>query len=648
MLAFFRRLVNSRVGLVITFVVLGLIALAFAAGDVTGLRAGSGIGGGSVAKVGGSTIGPAELNRSVQDGLQQARAQNPQLTMPEFLAGGGFEGTLERLINGLSLWEFGQDQGLVVGKKLVDGQLASYPSLRGPSGKFDQRVYEQVLRDRRLTDAQVRRDLAETLMAQHLVAPTLGASGMPVQLAMPYANLLLERREGALGFIPTKAMPSGAAPTDAELTDWYKRHLARYTLPERRVLRYAVVTPERVKAQATPSDAEIAQAYAAARARYQPTEKRTVTQATVLTQAGANALAAKVRAGTPIAEAARAQGLEARTIPGVEKPAYAAQASAAVADAVFAAPQGAVIGPLRASLGYVVAKVDKVEQVPGRTLAQARDEIAAGLTQAKTQDAIARLQDAIGGAIDGNATFAEIVADQKLSPITTPAITAAGLDPENPSLRPQPALAQMIAAGFAAASGDAPTIVPVGQDGAFAVVAVDRVMAPVPRPLAAVRAQVAQDVATDRAKRAARQAAVQAVAQANKGVPLAQAMAATRLSLPAIRPVKAPRAALANGGRRPPPELVLMFSMKAGTAKLLEAPDNAGWYVVKLDTITPGNAASDPRVVGATRNELGRLLGTEYVQQFTKAARDAVGVKRNSAAIAQVRADLTGGGAGDR
>ena len=61
-----------------------------------------------------------------------------------------------------------------------------------------------------------------------------------------------------------------------------------------------------VKAQAVPTDAEIAAQYQQDRARYAPTEKRTITQVVVADQAGAAAIAAKVKAGTAIADAARA------------------------------------------------------------------------------------------------------------------------------------------------------------------------------------------------------------------------------------------------------------------------------------------------------------------------------------------------------
>lgn len=645
MLAFFRRIVNSRVGMIITFGVLILIALAFALGDVTGLNGSTALGGGSVARIGSETIGSAELRRSVEEQLENARQQSPQANMTDLIAAGGFEATLEREINELAMEEYGHKVGMRIGKKLVDSQLASFPALQGPNGKFSQTLYESLLAQRKLTDKSVRTDIARGLIAQHLVLATGGATQMPMQLALPYANLLLEQRKGQVAFVPTGAMAKGAEPTDAEVQTWYKRNIARYSLPERRVARYAFVTPAFVQARAAPSADEIRQAYQADAAKYRPTEKRTITQVTVLDQKAADALAAKVKAGTGLAEAARGAGLESRTLTGVVKTGYVAQASAAAADAVFAAQKGAVVGPVRASLGFIVAKVDAIEQVAGKSLAEATPEITTALTQQKTTQALADLQDAIGGALDKDSNFSEVVTDQKLQAQVTPALTAQGVNPDDRAYKPDPALAQVVGAAFAAAEGDGPTVVQTGQDGSFAVVALERVVRAAPRPLASVRAQVAGDFMIDRSRKAARQIAAGIMAKAGKGgAPLAKATAEAGVKLPPVQPVSIPRSALAANPQGVPPEVALLFSMAAGTAKLQEAPGGAGWYIVRLDTIIPGDAAKRPEVVAATRREIGGMLGREYVQQFTNAVRKDVKVTKNPAAIAAVKAALTGQG----
>ena len=645
MLAFFRRLTHSKVGVIITFLVLGVIALAFAAGDVTGLSSmtgGAGITGGDVATVGKAEVSANELKTQAQTQLEGFRQQQPTLDMATFVNQGGFEGTLDRIISSMALEQFGRAQGMVVSKRSVDGQIASIPALQGPTGKFDENLYRQVLAQRKLTDAQIRSDIVRDTFAQQLTIPSTGATQVSSQLALPYASLLLEKRTGTIGFIPAAVVPAGAAPSDADLNTFYTRNIARYTVPERRIIRYAVVSPDQVKTQAAATDAEIAKAYQQDRARYAATEKRTITQVVVADQAGATALAAKVKAGTSLADAARAAGLEASTQAGVEKAAYAGTTSAQVADAVFAAASGAVIGPVRTQLGWTVAKVDKIENVAGRSLDQVRGEIAAALGIQKAAAALSDIHDKIDDSLSKNATFDEVIADQKLKPVTTPALIASGINPDDATSKPDPAIAPLVAAAFQAADGDGPQLVQLGTDGGFAVVALGRVVRATPRPLAQVRAAVLQDVTAERSRQAARKVAADVLARINKGMTIQQSLAQTKLPIPAARPLTASRAQIAADPRGAPPALALMFSMAPNTAKTLAAPDDSGWFIIKLDSIASGNAAGNDAAIKAARANIGRSVGREYVEQFAKAVRADVGVKTNATALARTRAELLG------
>lgn len=643
MLSFFRSLINSKVGIIVTFAALIIIALAFAAGDVS--RLGSGGGGGlkptSVAEVGGVNIGAADFKTRVQNEFQGYQQQQPTLDMAAFVNEGGFDGVLDRVISGLALEQFGAKQGMVVSKKSIDGQIASLPALQGLDGKFDPELYKRVLAERHMTDASVRADIAQGAIAQQLTDPTLGATQVPQQLATPYASLLLEKRSGMIGFIPTRAMGAGAKPTDQEIQAFYQHSIARYTVPERRVVRYAVITPDTVKAQATPTDAEIAQAYQAQQARFAATEKRTLKQVILADKNAAGALAKKVQGGTSIDAAAKAAGFEAATIPDAAKADYA-KTSADAANAAFAAASGAVVGPVRTPLGWAVIRVEKVTQVPAKSLAEAHDILAKELAAEKTQAVLGKMHDALDDGISDNSTFDELIGDQKLTPTTTAPLLSNGSDPDHPTDKLDPSLGQIVLAAFQAEDGDSPQLVPVGQDGSFALVGLEKIVPAAPRPLAQIRDAVVRDFSIDRARRAARAVAADAVAKINKGSAIGAALSATNLKLPPVQPLKASRAQLAANPRGAPPPLALMFSMAEKKAKLLEAPNDAGWFVIYLDTIDRGNAAGNANVINATRADLGKVIGGEYTQQFAEAVKREVGVKKNAAAIADVRRGLLG------
>src|SRR3546814_6680535 len=56
-------------------------------------------------------------------------------------------------------------------KRLIDGRIADLPAFAGVSGKFDQTVFENFLRQNGISEAQLRRDLRQQLLAEQLAAP---------------------------------------------------------------------------------------------------------------------------------------------------------------------------------------------------------------------------------------------------------------------------------------------------------------------------------------------------------------------------------------------------------------------------------------------------------------------------------------------
>ncbi|MEO7691852.1 MAG: peptidylprolyl isomerase [Sphingomonas sp.] len=653
MLTFIRRIIYSRVGVIVTLGVLIAIAISFGIeGNMLGR---GGISADSVATVGKEDVTVTELRRRTDIALNNIRQEQPTVDIVQFVNAGGVDNTLEGVITQTALAQFAGLQGMVASKQLVDGRIASAPDFKGLDGKFSQTLYDQALATGNVSDRQLHDQVALSVLSQHLILPitgnpalpNFGAYQVPIGVALPYASLDLEKRGGQLGFIPTPAMGQGAPPTDAELATFYKRNIVRYTVPERRSVRYALVTPDMLKALTTPTDAEIAQAYQKGKALFAPTEKRDLVQVVVADQAAAAALAAKVKAGAPIADTARAAGLEANALQAVEKSAYVKQSSPEIANAAFSAPKGAVIGPIRTGLGYVVVRVDAIQQIPGKSLEQARPELVTTLTTEKTQLVITDLHDKIDDAIAHHATFDELIRDHKLTAAVSPPLLKNGTNPDDPASKADPAFAQAVAAGFGSELEDDPQVAPMGADGSFAIVKLAKIVPAAARPLAQIREGVAHDFIIDRAQRASRQAAIDVVARINKGMPIAQSLAETKLQLPSVKPIpdtvrREANAIPENNQARAP--MMMLFNMKAKTAKMLEAPGKAGWYILYLDHIQPGDARGDLKLLEQAQSGLGQLVAREYAQQFSEAVRKQLGVKKNPKALADVKAALTGHG----
>jgi peptidyl-prolyl cis-trans isomerase D len=160
-------------------------------------------------------------------------------------------------------------------------------------------------------------------------------------------------------------------------------------------------------------------------------------------------------------------------------------------------------------------------------------------------------------------------------------------------------------------------------------------------PLADIKDRVVFDWRKSEGAKAAKAAAQRVIQRLAAGQDVGAALAAEKIALPALQKVDMGREELA-AQQQVQPVLALMFSMAKGTVKRLEAPEDNGWFVVKLDEIAlPPIDKNDP-LIGATRRQLAGVFGDEYAQQLAHAAQREVGVEKNQAAIDAVAKQLTG------
>ena len=641
MIQLFRKFFSSKLGIVITLAFLGLIAIAFASMDISSTGVFGGVSGGDrVAVVGDERIDAAELSMNATSSLDQARQSDPTITMQAFIARGGLEGVMRQLIERTTIAEFARRHGMRASDRLIDSELLQIPAFRGPDGNFDQNAFRSALAQQGLSEAAVRADLGMGLLARQLLTPIGFSPTVPASMARQYAALLRERREGSIAMLPSTAFAPQGAPTNAQLQAYYQANRDDYIRPERRVIRYAAFGDEALGALPAPTAAQIAERYQRDRARYAASERRTLTQLVVPTEAAAQAIVAEVRGGKALADAAREKGLATTTVGPATQAELASTTSAAAAQAAFAAQQGALAQPARGGLGWYVLRVDTIDRQPARTLEQVRGEIATTLAAEQRQAALDDLTARIEEEFEEGRSLSDVARELNVEIASTAPTTADGRIYGTPDETVPPILGRVLEVAFDMEEQE-PQLAVVTPGESFVVFDVGAITPSAVAPLAEIRNDVIANWRSDEGSKAAKAAADRILARMAKGSTLAQAVAAESKPLPAPQTLNLTRDQLAQQGRVPP-QLALFFSMAERTTKKLEAPSDAGWYVVRLDDIeAPQVAANDPIVLG-TIQQLGQIAGNEYVEQFVRAAQREVGVERNQPAIDAVAAQLTG------
>lgn len=645
MLGFFRSALKSRIGVAVALVFLGLIALAFASADVTGSGFGGIAGGDRAAKVGSERLGTGELAKALTSSFEQQRQGKPGLTMKDFLDGGGLETVLTGMTDRLALTEWGRRHGILASDRLIDSEIVKINAFQGVDGKFSQQTYEQLLAQRGLTDKQVRTDLGQGLVTRQILLPAAFGAQMAGEAVQRYAALLTERRTGAIVTVPSLAFAPPSPPDARTLEAFYKANRARYMQPERRTIRYAIVDESSLKGIPAPTEAEITENYRSNTAVYAASEQRSVTQVIVPTEAAAKALLAEAGTKGSLDAVARSKGLVASQLTAQTAATLANQTSKAVSDAAFAAAQGAFAAPARSGLGWHVVKVDKVDRNPGKTLEQARPEIVKALTLAKRRKALSDLAAQAEQEVDGGTGLADVAKALNLTLATTPPLRADGSVHGKPGERVAEGIAPLVQAAFAMEREGEAQLAELKAGEQFAIFDVGEITPATPAPLEAIRDMVVRDWAIEQGAAKAKQAAEKILAALDKGTPLAEAMKLAGAALPPPQAVDLPRQALTQMKGQVPAPLALMFAMAKGSNKRLEGADKAGWYVVTLKDIVPGEVKRTDAVFTQASRELGEDAGAEYAEQFRLAIRKDVGVERNQAGITAVRNQLTGANA---
>lgn len=645
MLSSFRNLQKTKIGTAIVALFFILILIGFASTGVTNFGSGElsfGSSSSALVTVGSEQVTEQAMSEAMQRRLQQVRQDKPNADYATIA--GDFEAILSELIDEKTLLAFAEKFGFPLSKRLVDAEIAQIPQTRGPGGQFSEQSYQAFLAQQRLTDAQIREVLAGGLLERYLLTPVAANARVSVGMATPYASMLLESRQGEVVAIPLEAFRAGLKPTDAELQQYYSANRNRYMVPEQRVLRIARIGPDQVNV--TASDQEIAAYYNSHKADYAPKETRSISQAVVQDQATANAIAARAKAGGTLAAAAAPAGANAAvtSLTDQTREAYASVAGNDAAAAVFAAPSGGVVGPIKTPFGWAVAKIDGVKTTGGKTLDQAKAEIASAILADKRKGAIEDLVDKVQDAVDNGNNFTEAAEKANLTVVTTPLIVANGTSRTDPNYKMPAELAPALKTGFDVEPNDPPEIVTLPNNQGYALVSPGQVVSAAPAPLASVRDQVTNDWINSKAMDRARAAAQQIEAKVERGTALAQAIKESGISLPPVHPLAARRIQLAMAQGPVPEPLKVLFSLAQGKSRMFPDPQGRGYFIVKVDKIDPGNALAQPALIGQMQNELQQGVSQDYEQEFLAALRQELGVKRNEGAIQALKSRMISSG----
>ena len=570
----------------------------------------------SIGAVGDRDIPVTTYARALQNELRATEAQfGQQLSMQQAQAFGITNRVLSRVVIETALDSEAERIALSVDDAAVAKDLNNIQAFKGPDGQFSRENYRFSLKNAGYSETEfeesVRTESARTILQAAIIA----GNAMPSTAIDTLLDYVTETRNITLTTLTADDLTQTIADPDlAALETYYKDNIATYTLPERKQITYAILTPDMVLDQVDLPDDALRAAYDARRDEFNQPERRLVERLVFLDADQARATLAEIDAGTTDFETVVAdRGLALADIDiGDVTMSELGEASAGV----FAANLDQVVGPFDTDLGPALFRVNGILVADVVTFDEARDQLFDELATESARRMIDAKSTEIDDAMAAGATLEDL--EKEFGMRVDVLMYHDGTDAEVAGYPNFRAVASTVQ------DGDFPTVEPLNDGGIFSV-RLDGIEPPAPMPLDEVMDQVSADWRTAQTRAALEAFANDAIASG--------AVAGSSTSLRDLKRTDVGAVATAE-------ILAAAFKQSVGDKTVLMQNDNA--VIVQLDAINKGDRDSDDtKALRANiEQQFGASLADDLFNVFATQIQQSAGISLNQQAINAVHANF--------
>jgi peptidyl-prolyl cis-trans isomerase D len=410
----------------LAIVVLGALALVFAAWGAYGIVNIKVAGGDYAAKVGSEKLSLAEVR---EDWMRQQSRWQQQFgqEIPAEMKPSVQNSLLESKIRELALTQRARELGYRVTDEQIQEAIRSEGAFQ-IDGKYSPQAAKARLAQAGVSLATFTTKTREALERMQVQVPTQASDFLTARESERLRALTDEQREVRYALLTPAKFAGTAAIGEAAVAAYYKNHQAQYMTAESVKLEYAELRLDQLAAQMTVTDNDLRDYYAKAKERYVVPEKRRASHILIQIPAGkdADALARK-KAEDVLAQARSGKDFGALAKQYSQDVGSAAKGGdlgwvertslVGLGDELFSAPVGEIRGPVKTQFGYHIIRVDEIQQGKAQTFEQARGEIEAQVRRDKASDRFGDRQEQLQRRLEQpGADFDALVKEFQLQP----------------------------------------------------------------------------------------------------------------------------------------------------------------------------------------------------------------------------------------
>ena len=444
-------ILRSAAGTWVAKALLSLLVVSFLAWGATTRMVGGVLGGHhAVITAGGTEVSINEYRLAYDRQLSLLSQQYGQrVTQEQAKLLGVDNQVLAQLVSGAVLDEQARKLGLGLSKDRLAELTREDPAFKGPSGQFDRRTFEYLLRQLGMRPEDYLKNRSQVAVRQQIVEAI--SDGLKVPQTFLKAVSLYRGEDRTIDYLvlPKTLVQPIEAPSDSALNAYFDANKKNYAAPEYRKFSYVRLEPQDIMDPSAVTDQQVRDDYNKNIARYTTPEMRTIEQLVFKTPDAAKAALDSLKAGATFDKLVTAEGkTQADTLLGtLSKDKIADKA---VADAAFSLNANEVSQVVQGAFGPVLLRVTEIKPQVVKPLSEVSDQIRKDLALGEASRILLDVHDSYEDTRASGASLAQAADKLKLKVVTIDAIDRTGQRPDGTIVKDLPESADLIKAVFAA------------------------------------------------------------------------------------------------------------------------------------------------------------------------------------------------------
>jgi peptidyl-prolyl cis-trans isomerase D len=518
-----------------------------------------------------------------------------------------------------------QKLGLNVSDESVKAQISQLAEPLAKNGVSKSDALKQVLRAQGISEGEfvsaIRQEMGNTLFRNALLSGTGSMSEAQASDLYQYQNEVRNFE----GFVLTnKSVKDITAPTDENLQKYYESNKMDFLIAERRDVTIATLKKEMLEDKVEISDNELHDTYEDAIETYKKPEQRKLQQAILATQNDAQDVLKRVEGGKLLKKAVK-------DVTG-KKSAYLGENDFTenglledVAKPVFAATQGAIIGPIQSPLGFHVLVLKEIIAPQIESFDKVKKSLRNNMLQDRLLNDLVEAANTLDDQLAGGAPLEEVVKEMGLTTERVEGFNQSGYNTKNKDVFAsyQGDKVQILEVAFDYETGEASPVLEL-EDGRFITVRIDNIQERSYTPFEKVKKDLSKQWMDEQRALTNRARTEDLFAQIKSGTSLKDAAKKVGTTIKNFKKLKrdgAPKAPLTI------PALRQIFDTPQNTALRLSNPE--GFIIGQVTAVTLPDIENAEKDIQILKDNISDSLTQEALTQYISTLAQKHNVKIN-------------------